>query len=148
MIDTINTKEEKLNFLSKNSVSLLWLDNPYIDCADINTLYNSVSSDRDYTLITICPKSETHYLIRKFYQRRNKGNSLLEKYFGNYYFINVNAYSSIRYLLNNIILLCDWNYYTNDTEMKDEEKYENCLMKRLLLIKKLFYKNETVMSKK
>ena len=32
--------------------------------------------------------------------------------------------------------------------MKDEEKYENCLMKRLLLIKKLFYKNETVMSKK
>ena len=31
--------------------------------------------------------------------------------FVNYYMINVNSYSSIRYFINNLITLCEWIYY-------------------------------------
>ena len=36
---------------------------------------------------------------------------LIEDMFVNYYMINVNSYSSIRYFINNLITLCEWIYY-------------------------------------
>ena len=63
------------------------------------------------------------------------------------YFINVNAYSGIRYLLNCIIITSDWYYYYNKTLVKlyiklgetaaSPKETTNCFYDRLQLIKQI-----------
>ena len=63
------------------------------------------------------------------------------------YFINVNAYSGIRYLLNCIIITSDWYYYYNKTLVKlyvklgetaaNPKETKNCFYDRLQLIKQI-----------
>lgn len=147
-IDTLKTKEEKKQHLQDNIVSIIWIDNPYIE-PNINVLFNSLP-DKGYTIITVTPKTNTHCFIQKNYKTRETV-SFLEINFPNNYYINVNAYSGIRYLMNNIILLCDWNNYSRkedelpeqDKEVTYEQKYKtkqyfkvdykNHLTKRVLL---------------
>ena len=37
------------------------------------------------------------------------------------YYINVNAYSSIRYLLSSIIIISDWYYYINEKDIQGKQ---------------------------
>ena len=151
LVDNKPSREEKIELIKENSVNIIWLENPYIDIDDINSLFDSVSKDKDYTFITIAPKSKTHYLVRKEYKRVDKNNTVLENCFANNYFINTNAYSGIKYLINNIILLCDWTLYTTKKTseyelqpremlamIEQDENYINNLIQRLVLIKSAF----------
>ena len=80
------TKEEKIKLIQDNNVNIIWLDNPFVDISAITTLFSSIN-DKDYTIITIAPKSETHFLVKKSSSIYEKDNTMIESFFVNNYFI-------------------------------------------------------------
>ena len=85
---------------------------------------------------------------RKYFQENLSDNSQLSIFdlICDNYYINLNAYSSIRYILNSIIIINEWYYYIttskyelysnkNDIGNNTIEKV-NCIDNRILLIKK------------
>lgn len=85
---------------------------------------------------------------RKYFQENLSDNSQLSIFdlICDNYYINLNAYSSIRYILNSIIIINEWYYYIttskyelysnkNDIGSGTIEKV-NCIDNRILLIKK------------
>ena len=137
---------------------MIWIDNPYINTSSINTLFDW-ASNKDYIYITITPKSNTHCMVNvtcnkdkeKYKLSHNLINVLskfsIDNIICSNYYINLNAYSSIRYIINSIILFSDWwNYLKEDSLMKKMKDNKNliqvktggyCFLYRLLLIKKL-----------
>lgn len=143
------TKEEKLNMIKENTISIIWMDNPYIDISNISSLFNEINDKKDHTFIFVFPFTSTHYLIKKYYKRVSRhDNSYVENFFVNNYYINIMAYSSIRYLINNIIQLCEWDNYYNKNENKEvdiqqprkKERAWNCWFERLEIIKEIIQK--------
>ena len=85
---------------------------------------------------------------RKYFQENLSDNSQLSIFdlICDNYYINLNAYSSIRYILNSIIIINEWYYYIttskyelysnkNDIGNNTIEKV-NCIDNKILLIKK------------
>lgn len=152
------TIEEKKTLIKDNRINMIWIDNPYINTSSINTLFDW-ASNKDYIYITITPKSNTHCMVNvtcnkdkeKYKLSHNLINVLskfsIDNIICSNYYINLNAYSSIRYIINSIILFSDWwNYLKEDSLMKKMKDNKNliqvktggyCFLYRLLLIKKL-----------
>ena len=115
IFDSKKTKEEKEKMIKENRVTILWIDNPYIDITASEEVFN------ENTFIKITPSSDTHYLIRTVNKRKiEEEHSLnedypfngcldIQKFFADTFYINANAYSGIRYLLNFIAIVCDWH---------------------------------------
>ena len=151
------TKEEKIELIKSNCVNLIWIDSPEIDISNIDTIFDSVSFTTKHVIISIVPKTENHCLIRTTpsmllgqYDWNVKNEYLkicITDYMCSNYFINVNAYSGIRYLLNCIIITSDWYYYYNKTLVKlyiklgetaaSPKETTNCFYDRLQLIKQI-----------
>ena len=74
-------------------------------------------------------------------------NISIEEYLCQNYYINITAQSSIRYLINSLVVMSDWAYYLSKKnvlpyQMKGEQPIQpkviaNCFYVRLQLIKKL-----------
>ena len=108
-------KEERKNAIKNNTINIIWTDNPFIDISKQDSLFDSIKSGKENFIITITPKTECHCLIRsngsislnKNIDSTNKMNcQSFEQYLVLNYYININAYSSIRYFLSSIILIC------------------------------------------
>ena len=110
--------------IKENRVTLLWIDNPYIDISTNEELFN------ENTFIKITPSSDKHYLIRTVNKRHlEEEHSLnedctfnecldIQKFFADTFYINVNAYSGIRYLLHFIAIACDWYHLIQTKNIK------------------------------
>ena len=146
------SKEEIIQLFQKNNANIIWVDNPYTNLNSITNLLNTIKKETDYSIITILPKSEIYYYVslkqRKYFQENLSDNSQLSIFdlICDNYYINLNAYSSIRYILNSIIIINEWYYYIttskyelysnkNDIGSGTIEKV-NCIDNRILLIKK------------
>ena len=70
---------------------------------------------------------------KEYMKYKNMNTKILEDFFADNYFININAYSGLRYLRNNLILLCDWHCYVDPHNNDASEVYSNCLIQRLEL---------------
>ena len=125
------TESEKRKMITENTVNIIWLDNPYIDTSNILKLFDPIANHSNLSIVTIAPKSNSHFLVKKKF--KNMNTKILEYFFADNYFININAYSGIRYLRNNIILLCDWHCYVDPHCNEAREVYSNCLIQRLEL---------------
>ena len=124
IFDSKKTKEEKEKMIKENRVTLLWIDNPYIDISTNEELFN------ENTFIKITPSSDKHYLIRTVNKRHlEEEHSLnedctfnecldIQKFFADTFYINVNAYSGIRYLLHFIAIACDWYHLIQTKSIK------------------------------
>ena len=157
LVNLKQTKEEKIDLIKSNCVNLIWIDSPEIDISNIDTIFDSVSFTTKHVIISIVPKTENHCLIRTTpsmllgqYDWNVKNEYLkicITDYMCSNYFINVNAYSGIRYLLNCIIITSDWYYYYNKTLVKlyiklgetaaSPKETTNCFYDRLQLIKQI-----------
>ena len=146
------SKEEIIQLFQKNNANIIWVYNPYTNLNSITNLLNTIKKETDYSIITILPKSEIYYYVslkqRKYFQENLSDNSQLSIFdlICDNYYINLNAYSSIRYILNSIIIINEWYYYIttskyelysnkNDIGSGTIEKV-NCIDNRILLIKK------------
>ena len=146
------SKEEMIQLFQKNNANIIWVDNPYTNLNSITNLLNTIKKETDYSIITILPKSEIYYYVslkqRKYFQENLSDNSQLSIFdlICDNYYINLNAYSSIRYILNSIIIINEWYYYIttskydlysnkNDIGSGTIEKVD-CIDNRILLIKK------------
>ena len=156
-VNVKQTKEERIELIKRNSVNIIWIDNPYCDISNLNSIFDSLTTENENFVITVTPKSETHLLIcSKYYEFLQKGyqsqkmlniNLSIEEYLCQNYYININAMSSIRYLINSLVMMCDWSYYLSKKnvfpyQMKGEQPTQpkvitNCFYNRLQLIKKL-----------
>ena len=141
-----------IQLFQKNNANIIWVDNPYTNLNSITNLLNTIKKETDYSIITILPKSEIYYYVslkqRKYFQENLSDNSQLSIFdlICDNYYINLNAYSSIRYILNSLIIINEWYYYIttskyelysnkNDIWNNTIEKV-NCIDNRILLIKK------------
>ena len=156
-VNVKETKEERIELIKRNSVNLIWIDNPYTDTPNLNSLFDSLTSENENFVITVTPKSETHFLIsskyNEFLQKGHQSykmmniNLSIEEYLCQNYYINITAQSSIRYLINSLVVMSDWAYYLSKKnvlpyQMKGEHPIQpkviaNCFYVRLQLIKKL-----------
>lgn len=130
LVDT-KSEGEKRKLINDNTVNIIWLDNPYIDTGNVLKLFDTIANHSNLAILTIAPKSDSHFLVKKKY--KNMSTKILEDFFADNYFININAYSGIRYLRNNLILLCDWHCYVHPHNNEASEVYSNCLIQRLEL---------------
>ena len=157
LVNLKKTKEEKIDLIKSNYINLIWIDDPEIDISNIDSIFDSVSFTTKHVIITIVPKTENHCLIRTKpsmelgqYNWKVKNEYFkicITDYMCYNYFINVNAYSGIRYLLNCIIITNDWYYYYNKTLVKlyvklgekaeSPKETTNCFYDRLQLIKQI-----------
>ena len=133
LVDLKNSIEEKLNLINSNSINIIWMENSFIDISNMSSLFTKINPYTNYEIITITPKSDTHLLVRTNQPERFIKNFMSWEYINAYsylnlknYYININAYSSIRYFINEVIMTCD--YYNN------KAKKENCFYQRLDLI--------------
>ena len=117
-----------IQLFQKNNANIIWVDNPYTNLNSITNLLNTIKKETDYSIITILPKSEIYYYVslkqRKYFQENLSDNSQLSIFdlICDNYYINLNAYSSIRYILNSIIIINEWYYYITTSKY---ELYSN-----------------------
>ena len=135
IVNKKKTKEEKIKLIKEHNINILWIDNPSVDITNIPSLFDSISKDNQYTYIVITPVSDEHYLIRKRYNKKESQIDLLEDMFVNDYVFNVNAFSSIRYIVNFLIILSDWYYY--HSSKKEEDLSNTIITKRISYFKSL-----------
>ena len=111
--EIVNVKEtmaEKEKLLLANSINIIWLEEDKKQMNDIMNFMNQYESNK--IVFFISRETEIHYLVSKIYKKNDERRTMLiEDMFVNYYMINVNSYSSIRYFINNLIILCEWIYY-------------------------------------
>ena len=111
--EIVNVKEtiaEKEKLLLTNSINIIWLEGNKKQMNDIMSIMNQYESNK--IVFFISRETDIHYLVSKMYKQNEEQKiMLIEDMFVNYYMINVNSYSSIRYFINNLITLCEWIYY-------------------------------------
>ena len=92
-------------------------------------------------IYSLCYFAKLPFLNHKIYHNQPQFHNNTRNYY-----INLNAYSSIRYILNSIIIINEWYYYIttskyelysnkNDIGNNTIEKV-NCIDNKILLIKK------------
>lgn len=103
-----------------------------IDVGNIDQLFTStLISQKTYVNYVVIPSFGEHCLIRinprqsqikSFFVGNTKNESYnIMDYLCQNYYINVNAYSSIRYLLSSIIIISDWYYYINEKDIQGKQ---------------------------
>lgn len=135
IVNKKKTKEEKIKLIKEHNINILWVDNPTIDITNISNLFDSISKDNQYTNIVVTPVSDGCYLLRKRYNKKESQIDLLEDMFANDYVFNVNSYSSIRYIVNFLIILSDWYYY--HSLGKEDDLSNTIITKRISYFKSL-----------
>ena len=150
LVDLKQTKEEKIKLIEDNTLFLIWLDNLDINTSQISLLFKSFNKSK--FIFCVLPYSNTHYLIKKYYTENNSVEKpITELECNTNYYINANAYSGIRYLINNIITINDWYHYypidntikqtINSIEFDNQKGYTNSLMERLRIIRSIIEQN-------
>lgn len=109
------SKNQKIQMIEQNKINLIWINNSRIDIDQINKVFNLNESSCFY-LFFISPVSDSHCFIRK---NASSKKEKIESLFIHDYIININSLSSIRYFMNNIILLCEWFEYYNENEQNE-----------------------------
>ena len=150
-------KEEKINLIKENCVNIIWMENEFSDITNINSLFDSINTEKKNYIITITPKSQNHFLLRtkqnSFPLNTNMSKIILnyhynvsiENYLCDNYYINIKALSSIRYLLRCVTIINDWYFYFNKksvfpfAEEREEEQNSltNCFYNRLQILKEI-----------
>ena len=94
------------DILFNDEVCLIWIENPNID---LNLFFNQILNDQMLIFIFIFPKTETHYLIKRYYSKgcNEIFKSLIDKIFLDEIIININNINSIYLLLRMIIQIKD-----------------------------------------
>lgn len=122
-VDLRKKKEEKIHLIRENTINIIWIDNPYININNIS--FSNSIFQKEYVVITIIPKTKTHLLVT-IQQSENQLTSfdyssnksiLLNDMICESFFLNINAYSGIRYFLNSIIIINEWHYYMNKSSV-------------------------------
>ena len=142
IVNKKKTKEEKIKLIKEHNINILWVDNQSIDITNISNLFDSISKDTQYTNIVVTPVSDGCYLLRKRYNKKESQIDLLEDMFVNDYVFNVNSYSSIRYIVNFLIILSDWYYY--HSLGKEDDLSNTIITKRISYFKSLNEKNKMI----
>ena len=101
--------------IKTNAVNIIWNDNPFIDINSISYLFDS-ACNKNYSIISIVHRTDTVYYVSinpfKYfdkYEDKSINNLMCDNYY-----INCNAYSSIRYIINSIILINEWLFYIDN----------------------------------
>ena len=150
-------KEEKIKLIKENCVNIIWMENEFSDITNINSIVDSINTEKKKYIITITPKSQNHFLLRtkqnSFPLNTNMSKIILnyhynvsiENYLCDNYYINTRALSSIRYLLRCVTIINEWYFYFNKksvfpfAEEREEEQKSltNCFYNRLQLLKEI-----------
>lgn len=87
-----------------------------------------------------CNYLEKNKIFLQRWFTKNESYNIMDYLCQNYY-INVNAYSSIRYLLSSIIIISDWYYYINEKDIQGKQIQpivkRNCFYNRYCILKQL-----------
>ena len=133
------------------------MDNEFSDITNINSLFDSINTEKKNYIITITPKSQNHFLLRtrqtSFPLNTNMSKIILNYHYNvnieNYlyynYYINIKALSSIRYLLRCVTIINDWFFYFNkksvfpfaDEREEEQNSLMNCFYNRLQILKEI-----------
>ena len=127
-------------------MNIIWIENQFTDITDKDNLFNPIDSINKHSIITITHTTNSHCLVRikdslslmdaYNYNNNSSNNHLsIEEYLCQNYYMNINAFSSVRYLLHFIILISEELYYNNYKSIFYTDIH--CLYERLYLIKQL-----------
>ena len=120
MCNYLQTSKDKIQMLKQNKINLIWINNSRTDIEIINNVFTA-NANSPFYLFFISPVSDSHCFIRK---RASSKKEKVESLFIHDYIINNNSLSSIRYFMNNIIILCEWFqlYQENNLPSQPKEK--------------------------
>ena len=97
--------------LNNNCVNIIWVNSPISSVDKIISLFNLYNSNQ-YSLIIVYPETDTHYHIKvRFSKENQKILPLVKTAFLNDYIINVKEKSGVQYFINNLIALCEWDFF-------------------------------------
>ncbi len=149
LVNLKRNKEDRIEAIKQNFLNIIWIENQFTDITDKDNLFNPIDSINKHSIITITHTTNSHCLVRikdslslmdaYNYNNNSSNNHLsIEEYLCQNYYMNINAFSSVRYLLHFIILISEELYYKNYKSIFYTDIHsENCLYERLYLIKQL-----------
>ena len=149
LVNLKRNKEDRIEAIKQNFLNIIWIENQFTDITDKDNLFNPIDSINKHSIITITHTTNSHCLVRikdslslmdaYNYNNNSSNNHLsIEEYLCQNYYMNINAFSSVRYLLHFIILISEELYYNNYKSIFYTDIHsENCLYERLYLIKQL-----------
>ena len=111
LCNTNKSREDKKMQLNNNCVNIIWVNSPISSVDKIISLFNLYNSNQ-YSLIIVYPETDTHYHIKvRFSKENQKILPLVKTAFLNDYIINIKEKSGVQYFINNLIVLCEWDFF-------------------------------------
>ena len=111
LCNTNKSREDKKMQLNNNCVNIIWVNSPIASVDKIISLFNLYNSNQ-YSLIIVYPETDTHYHIKvRFSKENQKILPLVKTAFLNDYIINIKEKSGVQYFINNLIALCEWDFF-------------------------------------